>query len=229
MFDTVPDRYDLLNRLLTLRLDEYWRKLAALKCLENKPSRVLDLCCGTGDLALQIANRSPIEVMQFALDYSPGMLEVAQAKLARYAPDRRVQFTEGDASEMPFESNYFDSVGIAFAFRNLTWRNPLSELALAEVLRVLKPGGRFVIIETSQPNNALLRAIFHAYLRFITAPLGSFVSGHPRAYLYLALSARKFYGNAEVTELLTNGGFTDVVGQPLLGGIAALHLALKPG
>lgn len=228
MFDTVPDRYDLLNRLLTLRFDERWRKLAALKCLANKPRRVLDLCCGTGDLVLQLARHAPGDVKLAGLDYSSGMLELAQAKLARYAPDRHVQFTEGDASAMPYPGNHFDSVGIAFAFRNLTWRNPLCEPALAEVLRVLKPGGRFVIIETSQPHNPVLRACLHANLRFVTAPLGSLVSGHPQAYRYLALSARKYYGNAEVTKLLTGLGFTDVVGQPLLGGIAAIHFAIKP-
>ena len=151
----------LLNRVLTLRCDEAWRALAARRILEPGPARVLDLCCGTGDLINHIARRAPQGTELAALDYSAGMLELAQRKLA----GRAVRFVEGDASAMPLADEEFDAVGTAFAFRNLTWKNPLRDAALGEVLRVLRPAGRFVIVETSQPRNGLWRAVFHAYLR----------------------------------------------------------------
>jgi demethylmenaquinone methyltransferase/2-methoxy-6-polyprenyl-1,4-benzoquinol methylase len=223
MFDAVPRRYDLLNRILTLRFDEAWRALAARRIFENSPARVLDLCCGTGDLINHMARRAPSGVALSALDFSPGMLELARKKLA----GREVEFIEGDAAAMPFDSGSFGAVGTAFAFRNLTWKNPLRDAALAEVLRVLKPGGRFVIVETSQPRNGLWRWIFHTYLRLFAGPVGSALSGHPEAYRYLALSARNFYRADDVCTMLRAAGFSTVDACPLLGGIAALHVAIK--
>lgn len=223
MFEAVPHRYDFLNRLLTLRYDEHWRALAAKRCLEDKPQRVLDLCCGTGDLTWHLRRQSKREIELHGLDYSGGMLELAQRK----NPDG-VELHEGNATQMPFPDNHFDSVGIAYAFRNLTWKNPLKDSALAEVLRVLKPGGRFVIIETSQPRNSLWRWIFHTYLRLFAAPVGSMISGHGEAYRYLSLSARHFHNADEVSAMLMKAGFREVSATRLLGGIAALHLAVKP-
>lgn len=223
MFDAVPRRYDLLNRLLTLRFDEAWRGLAARRILDGEPGRFLDLCCGTGDLVNHVARRASPAVELVALDFSAGMLELARDKLA----GRKVQFVEGDAADLPFEPDSFGAVGTAFAFRNLTWKNPLKDAALAEVLRVLRPGGRFVIVETSQPRNPLWRRIFHAYLRGVAGPVGSALSGHPEAYRYLALSARNFYSAEEVSAMLRGAGFSSATARPLLGGIAALHVAVK--
>jgi demethylmenaquinone methyltransferase / 2-methoxy-6-polyprenyl-1,4-benzoquinol methylase len=228
MFDAVPAHYDLCNRLLTLGLDEGWRKLAAQACLADGATRVLDLCCGTGDLVLQLARQAGPEVQLCGLDYSAGMLELARAKAQRSAAGRRIEFSEGDAAAMPFADASFDSVGIAFAFRNLTWRNPITDAALAEVRRVLRPGGCFVIVETSQPAPALLRWGGHAYLGLIAGPLGGLISGNPAAYNYLARSARHYYTAGEVCELLTRAGFAQPRARLLLGGVAALHMALKP-
>lgn len=228
MFDAVPDRYDLLNRVLTLRLDERWRRRAARRCLEHRPSRILDLCCGTGDLALHISKQAttPLEIV--GLDYSPGMLDTARKKAARINSTTTVSFLEGDAGSMKFPDEHFDVVGIAFAFRNLTWKNPLKDAALAEVRRVLRPGGRFVIVETSQPSSRLVRIGFHMYLSTAVASLGGLISGHGGAYRYLAESARRFYNAAEVSSMLSEAGLetTDMV--PLLGRAAAIHVAEKP-
>lgn len=224
MFDAVPRRYDLLNRLLTLRLDERWRKRAATRCLEKQPGAVLDLCCGTGDLILQLAHQAASDVALFGLDYSPDMLAVARKKAQRAG--RGVQLVEGDASNLPFAENRFDAVGIAFAFRNVTWKNPLRDAVLAEVHRVLVPGGRFVIVETSQPRSRVLRAGFRAYLRGAVAPVGTWLSGHRSAYRYLAHSARNFYTSQEVCDLLGSAGFESIQARRLMGGVAALHVAV---
>jgi demethylmenaquinone methyltransferase / 2-methoxy-6-polyprenyl-1,4-benzoquinol methylase len=225
MFTDVPPAYDLLNRTLTFRFDQSWRKKAASACLENNPSVVLDLCCGTGDLALQLARSASPGVYIKALDYSEPMLWLAKQKAGRRKIP--VEFILGDAAAMPFDNNTFDSVGIAFAFRNLTFHNPDRDKFLGEILRVIKPGGRFVIVETSQPKNPLLRKLFHFYLEYITAPVGGILSGHYGAYGYLAHSAKNYYNREGLTGLLISAGFSSVVSKPLMGGIAGIFTAVK--
>lgn len=226
MFTEVPPSYDLLNRLLTLRFDQAWRKKAAKACLENSPARVMDLCCGTGDLAISLGRSAPEGTLITALDYSVPMLELARKK-ATGKKLNDIEFIHGDAAAMPFPNNYFDSVGIAFAFRNLTYHNPDSEKFLAEILRVTKPGGRLVIIETSQPPSNMLRKLFHFYLRYVTAPVGGMFSGHYGAYKYLAHSAIHYFSRQELAELLLNAGFARVDSTPLMGGIAGIFTAVK--
>jgi len=227
MFDAVPRRYDLVNRLLTFGLDECWRRRTARRCLEHNPSRVLDLCCGTGDLALHLAKLAGGDVEVVGVDFSPEMLAVARDKASRSPAAGTVSFVEGDASALEFGDGTFGAVGIAYGFRNLTWRNPLKDRALAEVLRVLRPGGVFVIVETSQPGNGLLRALLHTYLKIVAAPLGGWISGNRAAYHYLAESVRHFYQAPEVREMLLGTGFAQVRAENLLGGVAAIHIAVK--
>ncbi len=227
MFASVPKKYDLLNRLLTGRMDEKWRKRAARSCLENKPRRVLDLCTGTGDLVLRLAREAAKEVEIVAADFSKPMLAVASDKAARAQLTDRIRFVEADVAQLPFANGHFDAVGIAFAFRNLTYANPLRGRYLQELSRIVAPGGRCVIIETSQPRSRLWRASFHFYLRTITAPVGGWVSGHRAAYRYLAHSARNYLRPQEVSRLLTEAGFSQVEFKSLLGGLAALHIATK--
>jgi len=228
MFDSVPDRYDLLNRLLTLRLDEAWRNRAADVCLSDDPNRVMDLCCGTGDLAVHLRKRAAGHVEILGVDYSAAMLAAARRKADRAEESHTIEFVEGDAASLVFPDSHFDAVGIAFAFRNLTWKNSLRQQALSEVGRVLRPGGSFVIVETSQPRNRFLRAGFHAYLKTAVAGLGGTISGHRGAYRYLAESARRFYNAAEVASMLEVAGFQMSSVSTLLGGIAAIHVAVKP-
>ena len=228
MFEAVPERYDLCNRVLTLGLDEGWRKLAAQACLTDGAMRVLDLCCGTGDLALRLARLANSDTELTGLDFSPGMLEIAQAKARRAGQEARIKFIEGDATAMPFPDAFFDSIGIAYGFRNLTWRNPITGAALAEILRVLRPSGKFVVIETSQPVNPLVRWGCHTYLSVIAAPLGGLLSGNAQAYKYLASSARDYYSAPEVCNLLEGAGFIKTEARLLLGGVAALVVARRP-
>jgi demethylmenaquinone methyltransferase/2-methoxy-6-polyprenyl-1,4-benzoquinol methylase len=226
IFTEVPPRYDILNRILTLNQDEGWRKKTADRVLENKPARVLDLCCGTADLMMHIARKAEPSTELFGLDFSHTMLERAMEKVAVFGKDR-VKLIQGDAGNMPFSDNYFDSVGISFGFRNLTFENPDAQLHISEVLRVLKPGGRFVIVETSQPENKLIRGGYHFYQKYITAPIGGILSGNRPAYDYLAYSANHYYSIPEISKLLKDAGFSKVTGIPLLLGATAIVIAEK--
>jgi demethylmenaquinone methyltransferase / 2-methoxy-6-polyprenyl-1,4-benzoquinol methylase len=227
MFITVPPRYDLVNRIVTLGLDKRWRRLAAQTCLEDKPRRILDLGCGTGDLSINIARLAGRDIEITGLDYSQPMLEKARQKADKASVGKLTHFIHGEATRLPFPDAHFDCVGISFAFRNLTYKNPLGPPHLTEVKRVLKNGGRYVIVESSQPENRLIRALFHLYLRAFVAPVGILLSGNKGAYRYLAESARRFYSPLEVREMLLAAGFRDVNYRPLIFGAAGIHVALK--
>lgn len=226
MFSEVPQRYDLLNRIITLGMDERWRKFAAKECLSGNPQTALDLCTGTGDLVLRMARYTNGRTNLLALDYSEPMLEVAREKAGKKGFDR-IEFIYGDAAEMSFDRDSLDAIGIGFAFRNLTWKNPDRDRFLAEIFRVLKKGGKFVIIESSQPSNKTIGRLFRLYLRIMVAGFGGFLSGHKGAYRYLAASAKDFYSPGEVRRMLLNTGFARVEHRSFCGGIAGLTTAIK--
>jgi len=226
MFNQVPRDYDFLNRLLTLRLDEHWRNKATKAILSENPISVMDLGTGTGDLAIKLA-KSNQNINVTGYDFSSSMLEVARKKANRYAL-HNISFIEGDAAEMPFENNKFDIVGISFAFRNITFKNPNTQAYLKEILRILKPGGKFIIVESSQPKNKIIRKLFHAYLHFLVSGLGGKISESKGAYHYLAYSAKNFYSPRELKELLLNHRFDKVEHKPMFLGAAALTIAQKP-
>lgn len=227
MFNAVPPRYDLVNRIITLGLDKRWRRLASQTCLENKPQAILDLGCGTGDLSINIARMAEKDTEIVGLDYSPPMLEKAQKKAVKAGVGMLIRFIHGDATRISFPDAYFDCVGISFAFRNLTYKNPLALAHLAEVKRVLKTDGRYVIVESSQPSNRLIRALFHLYLRIFVAPVGIILSGNLGAYRYLAESIGRFYSPSEVRNMLLAAGFRDIRYRALFFGAAGIHVAFK--
>jgi demethylmenaquinone methyltransferase/2-methoxy-6-polyprenyl-1,4-benzoquinol methylase len=227
MFTAVSLRYDLVNRIVTLGLDKRWRRLATLTCLENSPRLVLDLGCGTGDLSIAIARLAGKDIEITGLDFSLPMLERARYKALKAGVGWQTRFVHGAADRLPFPDSYFDCVGISFAFRNLTYKNPLGPPHLTEVKRVLKPGGRYVIVESSQPESRIIRMLFHLYLRAFVAPAGTLLSGNRGAYHYLAESAKRFYSPAEVEDMLLKAGFRNASYRPLLCGAAGIHIALK--
>lgn len=226
IFTDVPPKYDILNRILTLNMDEGWRRKTAVKILENNPSRVLDLCCGTADLTMHIARKAPETTEFYGLDFSHTMLERAKEKVAVFG-NGRVKLIQGDAGDMPFEDNFFDSIGISFGFRNLTFENPDARLHISEILRVLRPGGRFVIVETSQPTNKFIRWGYHQYMKYVTAPLGGLISGNRPAYDYLAYSGNNYWSVRELSAVLKNAGFSHASGEPLMMGASAIITAIK--
>ena len=227
MFTNIPGRYDLINHIITWGLDKRWRWKAARECSALQPGKVLDLCCGTGDLAIDIARLAENRVELTGVDYSRHMLEIAAKKAELSARGERIFFTYGDAADLLFPDGYFDCVGISFAFRNLTYKNPLAQRHVAEVVRVLNPGGRLVIVETSQPKVKLIRKLFHLYLGWFVSGIGYLLSGHRGAYHYLAESAARFYTTEELKEVLVTAGFSRVTCHPLLFGAAGIYVAVK--
>jgi demethylmenaquinone methyltransferase/2-methoxy-6-polyprenyl-1,4-benzoquinol methylase len=227
MFTVVPPRYDLVNRVVTLGLDKRWRRLATLSCLREEPRRLLDLGCGTGDLAVNVARLAAGAVTVAGLDFSLPMLVLARRKAGRAGVLDMVDFIHGRADSLPFPDDCFDTVGISFAFRNLTYQNPLGRSHLAEVRRVLRPGGRYVIVESSQPENRIIRAFFRLYLRAFVGPVGVIISGNRGAYRYLVESTTRYYSPREVRVMLLSSGFKDVSYRPLFFGAAGIHVAVK--
>ncbi len=227
IFTAVPPHYDLVNRIITLGMDKRWRRLAAQACLDSNPRKVLDIGCGTGDLTINIAQLAPKDTEIIGLDYSAPMLQIARQKSVKAGISQRVRFIEGEASKLPFPDACFDCTAISFAFRNLTYKNPVCFPHLAEVVRVLKPGGHYVIVESSQPENSFIRAYFHLYLRAFVMPMGLILSGNKSAYRYLAESTRHYFSPKGVRDLLLKAGFRDVHYRPLFFGAAGIHVAVK--
>lgn len=227
MFSEVPATYDLINRLFTLRLDQAWRKIAAKECMRENPRLVLDLCTGTGDLALSMAGQARPGMHIAAVDFSLPML--LEGRLKFVAPGQRVGFVLGDVGKLPFREGSFDAIGIAFAFRNLVYKNRERDKYLSEILRVLSPGGKLVIVETSRPRSPLVRLLFHWYMRTAVSFLAGLISGRGAAYKYLAHSAINFYSSGDLSDLLESAGFRRVQYRTFLFGVCALHLAYREG
>lgn len=229
MFESVPLRYDLINHIFTFGLDSRWRMKAVYECLSNNPKRILDLCCGTGDMALSFFSVKSIEnsdACVIGLDYSIPMLNIAVQKKVRRGV-KTLDFVLGDASCLPVWDNCLDCVSISFAFRNMMYKNPLSSKHLKEVLRVLRPGGRYVIIESSQPTIKIIKWFFRKYLNICVYRLGWYISGNKAAYKYLSQSASEFYTAEEVKLLLLNAGFRNVDFKRLFFGAVCIHVATK--
>ncbi len=229
LFTAIPRRYDLINSIITWGLDRSWRDEAARECLKNQPARFLDLCCGTGDLVIRIAQLSTTstDTEFYGVDYSQLMLDIATEKATSKVNGKKISFVPGDAARLPFADSYFNCAGISFAFRNLTYKNPLIDQHLSELFRVLTPGGRFVIVETSQPSSKLIRKLFHLYLRWFVFPAGKLLSDNRQAYHYLAESAARFYTPDEVADMLIKTGFRQVTYKPLFLGVTGIHIAVK--
>jgi demethylmenaquinone methyltransferase/2-methoxy-6-polyprenyl-1,4-benzoquinol methylase len=227
IFTAVPPRYDLINCIITWGMDKKWRRRTARECLASRPERVLDLCCGTGDLAVELACQAEDRLALVGIDFSRPMLSLAARKAGTLASVGRLSLVCGDAANLPFPDGFLDCVGISFAFRNLTYKNRLVQRHLAEVLRVLRAGGKFVIVETSQPGNRLVRKFYHKYLRWFVYRVGYWLSGDRGAYHYFAESAAHFYAADELRGVLIEAGFSEVSFQPLLFGAVAIHRAIK--
>ena len=224
MFSAIARRYDFLNHLLSFNIDTLWRQRAAAKLgsvLLKSDGLCLDLCCGTGDLALTISQRGVAQIV--ACDFSHPMLQLGHHKISKRNQSGRIRLIEADGLRLPFRSLVFDAVAIAFGLRNLD--NVTS--GLSEMARVLKPGGTLVVLEFSKPTNAMFDKIFQFYFFRILPQIGSLFSRHQDAYSYLPRSVRRFPDQRELAEMLIRCGFDKVSYVNLSGGIAAIHFGEK--
>ncbi|MGD2033885.1 MAG: ubiquinone/menaquinone biosynthesis methyltransferase [Bacteroidales bacterium] len=219
-------RYDLINRLFTFGLDKKWRIETAKACLSCHPVRIIDLCSGTGDLALRIAGLSGAEHKIIAYDFNRDMLRLAEYK-ARNKELDNIDFVQGDVADIPYPDDHFDCIAIAFGFRNLVFDNPSSGKHMREINRILSPEGKFVILESSIPRNPIIRKIHKFYLSMILIPLGGLLSGNWKAYKYLARSSANFFNPDELAQLLTESGFNQVGTRNFFMGAANLFIAEK--
>jgi demethylmenaquinone methyltransferase / 2-methoxy-6-polyprenyl-1,4-benzoquinol methylase len=210
MFDRISPVYDAMNRTMTMGLDQRWRR-ATVAAVVRPGDRVLDACCGTGDLAVAAA-RAGGQVT--GLDFSERMLERARRKSIE------VEWVQGDALALPFESAAFDAATVGFGVRNLD----ALERGLGELRRVLRAGGRVAILEITRPRG-LLAPFFRLWFDGLVPLLGKLLPGGS-AYTYLPASVRRFPGPEELAELLRGAGFEDVRWRPFAGGIVALHIGV---
>jgi demethylmenaquinone methyltransferase/2-methoxy-6-polyprenyl-1,4-benzoquinol methylase len=222
MFDRIAPRYDLLNRVLSGGTDVRWRRRAVDRLELAAPARVLDLCTGTADLLVEALSRDPRH-SGLGVDLSHAMLVRGSRKLARGGYAGRAALVGGDAEQLPVKDGRFDGALVAFGIRNVG--DPVR--AMREVLRALRPGGRFVVLEFSTPGG-LLGAAYRFYSRSVLPRLGGLVSGDASAYAYLPASVAKFPTPEGFAALMREAGFVDVEWQRLTGGIACLHRAERP-
>ena len=229
MFGRVAPRYDFLNRLLSLRIDQYWRRTLVRRVrpyLERADARVLDLCCGTGDLVLALGRErrslcGDRAVPIMGADFSRPMLLEAGRKLRRAS--RPMRLLEADALRIPSAGESFDLITISWGFRNLAD----FDAGLRECHRLLTPGGCLAILEFSQPTAPLLAPLFGFYFRNVLPKIGNALSGSGGAYSYLQDSVEKFLTPDELSGAARDAGFRRIEAVPLTGGISVLHLCYK--
>lgn len=218
MFTEIAPRYDLLNHLLSLQLDRVWRSRTARRLrpiLQRSGAVVLDLCCGTGDLAMALSKEGPARIV--GADFAHTMLVRAKEKMATRS------FLEADALRLPFLDASFDLVTTAFGFRNLA----NYEMGLREIQRVLKPGGTVAILEFMEPPDGLLGNLYRWYFRSVLPKVGALISGNSAAYSYLPKSVSRFFQPKELAGLMATVGYDAVEFQAWTMGTVALHTGRK--
>ena len=221
MFNTISGNYDSLNRVISFGIDIKWRKKVLDLVTKSNPETILDIATGTGDLAILMAQTPAKKII--GLDISSGMLAVGVQKIADKKLSDRIEMILGDSENMPFEDDYFDAITVAFGVRN--FEN--LEKGLSEILRVLKPGGTFVILETSVPEKTPYKQGYHFYSRNILPLIGKLFSKDNTAYGYLSESSAVFPFCERLNNILRKTGFIDVKDMPQTFGVATIYYASK--
>ncbi len=221
MFDTISGNYDGLNRVISLGIDVKWRKKVVKIIGKNNPKDILDIATGTGDLALMMAQLSPKRIV--GLDISKGMLEVGKQKINKAKLENVIDMVVGDSENIPFEDNTFDAITVSFGVRN--FEN--LDKGLTEILRVLKPGGTFVILETSNPTKFPFKQGYKFYTSFILPVIGKLFSKDKVAYSYLSESANSFPFGEALNNILLKNGFKNVNCTPVTFGVASIYTSTK--
>jgi len=222
MFNNIAGRYDFLNHFLSMGIDKGWRKKAIAEVAQIKPQAILDVATGTGDMAIAAAKTiQPRKIT--GVDIADQMLEVGRKKISENNLTKIITLQTGDSEAMPFGTGEFDAVMCAYGVRNFEHL----EAGLTEMCRVLRPGGKVVILEFSHPTRAGIKQLYSFYFRYILPTLGKLVSKHSKAYTYLPESVMAFPEGKRFCEILTQCGFKDAKAQPLTFGVTTLYTALK--
>ncbi|MCG8700146.1 MAG: ubiquinone/menaquinone biosynthesis methyltransferase [Bacteroidales bacterium] len=226
-YKKIYKRYDLVNTLFTFGLDKKWREKTAKEVIKDNSAEILDLCCGTGKLTFKLSGLLGNKKKIRGYDFSKEMLDIARQEAASKNLTN-IEFVQGDVAQMPFNDNEIDVIGITFGFRNLTYNNNHENKHISEILRVLKPGGKLVILESGSPANVLIRFFYVLYLFMFLVPLGFVITGNFKAYFYLALSSRKYYTRQQMKLLLKSFGFSMIKVEKFMLGATNLFVAEKP-
>ena len=221
MFDAISSKYDSLNRVISFGVDVKWRKKILKMVSMTYPKNILDIATGTGDLAILMANTSAEKII--GLDISAGMLEVGKQKINAKNLNKKIEMVLGDSEKIPYNDNFFDAVTVAFGIRN--FEN--LEIGLSEILRVLKPNGIFVILETSVPEKFIFRQGYKFYTKNILPIIGKLFSKDKVAYQYLSDSASIFPYGEKLNNILLKVGFISVKHLPQTFGVATIYSASK--
>lgn len=221
MFDNISPKYDLLNRVLSMGIDIQWRKDVIKMIQAAQPKTILDIATGTGDLAIMMGKKTTAQIT--GLDLSAGMLDVGRKKVEQEGLSARIEMIQGDSESLPFDDNSFDCVTVSFGVRNFEHL----EQGLAEIYRILKPGGTFVILEFSYPTTFPMKQLYTFYSKNILPAIGKLVSKDQSAYTYLPDSVRAFPHGEEMKNILKNVKFTQPIDKKLTFGIASIYKSIK--
>ena len=221
MFDAISNEYDGLNRVISFGIDIKWRNKVVQIVADAQPKNILDIATGTGDLAINLTRTNASQII--GLDISEGMLDVGRQKILKKELHETIDMVVGDSENLPFDDNAFDAITVAFGVRNFD----NLEIGLAEILRVLKPGGIVVVLETSVPTKFPFKQGYYLHTRVVLPLIGKLFSNDKSAYSYLSESASKFpYGTA-FNNILNKTGFINTKALPQTFGVATIYTATK--
>jgi len=223
IYSEVAPTYELINHVMTFGLDIYWRKKTVKLAVKNSGCLWLDMCSGTGEMVKYLSKKTNPRRWIAAVDGSLPMLLLAKKK----SSSKKILFSLADAGNLPFSDDTFDLIIIGFAARNLNFNTNMFLNYLMEFRRILKPGGIFLNLETSQPTITWIKKFFHGYVRSVVKPLGYLISGSKAGYAYLSHTIPRFYDARELSSLLIQAEFRDINYKSLFLGIAAIHTAVK--
>jgi len=219
----VSATYELVNHILTFGHDTLWRKRVAKIAAAFGGSKWADMCTGTGETAAYLSRLASPETTVHAVDFSLPMMAVAKKK-----PEaQNISFIVSDVKALKFPDNDLDLITISFATRNINLNRESLIQTFTEFCRVLKPGGQFINLETSQPSSKVVRLIFHAYVKLFVKPVGGLLSGSYNGYAYLKQTIPRFYPPEELNNIMYQAGFKNVTYKKLMFGIAAIHIGIK--
>jgi len=222
LFDRIAPRYDFLNHFLSSGFDVLWRKRAIRTLRDHHPRQILDVATGTADLAIEAASLKPEKIV--GVDISTEMIRLGEEKIARSRLQALITLERGSAEELPFPDGSFDAVMVAFGIRNFT----NLEAGLAQMYRVLRPGGISMMLEFSRPRRTPLKQVYGFYFRRVLPVIGGLVSLNREAYDYLPKTVAQFPDGEELLAVLASIGYTRTRQQPLSGGIVTVYTGLKP-